>query len=622
MSQEETKIKIKKSVREYFSQEKFFLIPCYQRGYKWGVPFSKDSSKCAVSVLLEDLLRAKEGNQKEYFLQGVTVYEKDQDVVLIDGQQRTTTLFLILSALLDEESKKELLLCDNKAKLRYTIRNQSQSFIDFKLGLKSIGQEEEADLIRNYQDIYYFDKCLKTLQNCSETEKSTLTEFILNHVYLFYIKVEEKKSANIFSMLNGNKAFMTVEELIKADLLSKASRNDIQEDKLTEKQEWEINVTRSRLSREWDRWVYWWNRKDVRAFFNSGNNPLGLLIEYYYRDILNNTHKQKDIYFDRRKESVGTMFKQFQAQHLSNSVKSKQTFLKLRDLQKRFEDLYNDCRSYNYLGMALKCGESYYTVLSFFLKNYKDTAAQKRYSYCTLLKIPHNQIVGGEDAKEAEKKAVKDAVAGMLHRISSPSVYWDEENEFRDFTDNRKEDVYRQLLRLNLEQDNLLGRKFDFDIWNNRSLEHIHPKSRVFTLDSNHRKVRCSDNLLLDDVEGYYIENGKCLSIKDDMELSEHDLLRKDFYICRSQFGELTEHSIGNLVLLYGTDNSEFGNKSFQEKKNKYFTITQDKKDKIFKSLSLLHSISVFANSSWDQSRIRENQKTILERIKNDYALY
>ena len=31
----------KLSIREFFSKDKYFYVPTYQRGYKWGVPVSE-----------------------------------------------------------------------------------------------------------------------------------------------------------------------------------------------------------------------------------------------------------------------------------------------------------------------------------------------------------------------------------------------------------------------------------------------------------------------------------------------------------------------------------------------------------------------------------------------------
>ena len=80
-----------------------------------------------------------------------------------------------------------------------------------------------------------------------------------------------------------------------------------------------------------------------------------------------------------------------------------------------------------------------------------------------------------------------------------------------------------------------------------------------------------------------------------------------------------SEHSIGNLVLLYKNDNSSFNAADFKEKKNLYFTI---KDDAGFQSRHLLHTVSVFANSTWEGKDIAKHKRQEIERFTNDYPNY
>lgn len=87
----------KKSIAQYIgkSSDKIFVVPSYQRGYKWGVPHNDGRND--ARILVEDILDAYKSQREEYFIQGVTVYEKDNKVYLVDGQQRTTTIFLLMT---------------------------------------------------------------------------------------------------------------------------------------------------------------------------------------------------------------------------------------------------------------------------------------------------------------------------------------------------------------------------------------------------------------------------------------------------------------------------------------------------------------------------------------------
>ena len=89
-----------KRLRSYiYENHPLFVIPNYQRGYKWSVK-SKGKESSLEHLLLDLVDEFVKNPNSDYFLQGVTVTERFIDgrknVVLIDGQQRTTSIYLIL----------------------------------------------------------------------------------------------------------------------------------------------------------------------------------------------------------------------------------------------------------------------------------------------------------------------------------------------------------------------------------------------------------------------------------------------------------------------------------------------------------------------------------------------
>ena len=154
-----------------------------------------------------------------------------------------------------------------------------------------------------------------------------------------------------------------------------------------------------------------------------------------------------------------------------------------------------------------------------------------------------------------------------------------------------------QLLRRNIEEDSKLGRKFDFSIWSERSLEHIYPKSKFY-------RIETTDN----GVKRYIRGDGDEIEEKDTRGL-----------IDEAKFKEKgNEHCIGNLVLLYKNENSGFGAKSFDDKKSIYFNVDADKP---FRSRHLLHTISVFAKKEWGVNEIVENKNKFINEIKEYYGI-
>lgn len=80
-------------LKNYLGKNKTFVIPDYQRGYVWGK--ERQGENNSVENLLDDLV-CRYKNDSEVFLQGVTVTESDNEIILIDGQQRTTCFYLLL----------------------------------------------------------------------------------------------------------------------------------------------------------------------------------------------------------------------------------------------------------------------------------------------------------------------------------------------------------------------------------------------------------------------------------------------------------------------------------------------------------------------------------------------
>lgn len=570
------------TLREYINKCKEFVIPNYQRGYVWGKN-KIGGQKNAVKYILEDSLLPGYDSNSEVFLQGITVSERESEIILIDGQQRTTFFYLLL----------RYLGYNGEFKLRYDIRSESEN----ALVSGSVFDDYSENLNEEYQDVYFFKKTIRIIHELIKEEmKEKFLTYLLDNVRFLYIDIpDEKQATTVFSMMNGNKAEMLAEELIKAEILRLASINEKGFDNkpLVElnKIEWDNNMLRSRYAREWDKWLRWWNQDDVRRLFKC-KNIMGLLIASFQKKV-----GKPLTYHDFKTTFLGK----------SQSIEAKQTFDQLRRLQKRFEDAFNTPIVYNYVGAILRIGDAENFITWYFTSDNRPTIDQlKKYYKYTFIGVTHKEIL--EDDVEMIKKRFDD----IYNVLSDDDLYnIDPENAFR------------LLLRLNIDEDNKLeegrGRKFDFSIWDRkdsrgRSLEHIFPKSKVWHVESD-----SNGNIV--------IKNGAGNVINELMSNSDY-LARGDcYYMEDDQKKMASEHSIGNLVLLYKDDNSSFKDSSFEEKKTLFFMIPsyneqgeiEGKKVKnIFKSRHLLHTIFKFANSKWDGVKIAENKYKTLK----DFRLY
>ncbi len=545
-----------------------FVIPDYQRGYIWGQynkNFGGDNKHDSVTYLIQSLLNVFENDPgKDVFLQGITVHsnQDSHDITIVDGQQRTTFFFLLL----------KYLGFSGHFPIKYTIRKESNSFLATVDIDNCLVDEKEP-----FQDIYFFKKTICTFQSkLRSVNKPAFLSFVLAHVKFLYIIIPENKARVIFSMMNGNKAIMRQEELIKAELLRCSSVN-------TELiLDAENNAIRNRFAREWDKWLYWWNTPEVKEFYHT-DYQLGWLLPLI--------ENKEDISFDR-----------FKAICLKNGdvKEAKGVFRRMRLLQKSIEDAYNDPISYNLIGtvLCLRGKKEQFQFLKWYFaivgtEDHRVVSKElQRYFDWSILGATHQEIIDNNIDQYANRR--KD----FLHQLVSNDLYRSAYNTGAVW-----------LLRCNVMQDCALnegkGRKFSFDIWKNRSLEHIYPKSKVkhfqngITLDWNDNPI---DSSKLSD---YKLDREDiCLEIPSPVDNEEPTLYRA------------SEHSIGNLVLLYKRNNSSFNARDFEEKKQIFFTIQDDEG---FQSRHLIHTVSVFAHSKWEGKDIAKQKKTEIEHFESEY---
>lgn len=529
------------SLGEYLDKGKTFVVPSYQRGYVWGKrrPGEKDS----VTYLLDDIA-ARYGTGSDLFLQGVTVAERASEIVLVDGQQRTTCLYLLL----------KWLGYGGLFRLRYDVREQSGSFLA-SVDVSDCAENPDEE----YQDVYYFKKTLRLIsERFGEVDRGKLTEYLLKHVKFLYIVIDERLSRRVFAMMNGSRAPMSVEELIKAELLRLVSLDGVEVNAAMSGDraaiEWEHNALRSRYAREWDKWLRWWNREDVRRLYRCGG-PMGRLIEAY--------------------QGGDTLtFEGFREAHFSGGtpLKAKRCFDGLRRLQKRFEDAFEDPVTHNMVGAIMLLGNAKKFVRHYFVEGHRE--GLRDYYLQVFVGMTHDEIVK-RDAEAFGRKY--DATLGLLCNVEA---YQDAE---------AKEAVSRYLLRLNIDEDSAQGRRFNFDIWGERSLEHIYAKSKVkHELDGNNNALTGQD------VSG----------------MLDRDSIKSGEVVT-------TEHGLGNLVLLYKSENSAFGKSDFAAKKRMFFSPLRAE---LFRSRRLLHTVCVFAERmTWDGPAIAENQAAEIARYESDY---
>ena len=536
-----------------FSKTHPFRIPFYQRGYVWGKKRPNDEED-SVHFLLNSLLKVKD--DMPVFLQGITT--TDDGIDIIDGQQRLTTLMLFL-----------------QSKGCYDLNITYQSRTDSDNYLHGIEVEDT-----NTQDIYYFKKAQKICQE--EQYQNIPIEKLLDNVKFLWIKIPSSKASKTFTMMNGDRAPMRQDELIKAELLRLASLDN--QEGISQ---WENYELRGRYARTWDNWFHWWKQKEVIDWLGLSDKSIGI-------DWLLATVQSKYVQSSKKNDPENLTFESFKKDVLGNTPKqAKDAFKIMQQTQKRFEDAFNNAIEFNKIG----------GILYMFDKTNRISFINQYFTRGVSKDDLHNIFIKSFLGLTLIEIQTEDEQAYQTKRSNVESILFLNSDIYNDKSHNGAYDqaIY-YFLRRNIEEDckqnGLKGRKFDFSILRNRSIEHIYPKSLVIHEDNS------------------IVKNG---SEKIISEITKRMIWRKNIgdFTIGDQTKAVTEHSLGNMVLLYGRDNSVFGAKDFDEKKEVFFN-PMHKQD--FRSRNLLHSVFIFAvNKVWDAQNILQNHNKYYKEFCKTY---
>ena len=234
----------KKYIGKLLGGEEYkFLIPLYQRPYRW------DIGEC--ETLLDDILDVFNGNEendKEYFLGSIVAYksEKSKDLLeIIDGQQRLTTLTLLFRAIYesfkqDETEYRDYLRDFGKCLWNYSRREvgfefskphlQSEVITDEDLKvLKCIlnedinSQELEKSKSLYAKNYLFFDRKLRDFRDKRAMKWKDFCDMLLGkHFFVLLVICDSQDSAmTIFNTLNSRGKPLSNADIIKGNIYKK-----------------------------------------------------------------------------------------------------------------------------------------------------------------------------------------------------------------------------------------------------------------------------------------------------------------------------------------------------------------------------------------------------------------
>ena len=347
---------------KYLPSGKHFVIPSYQRGYKWK---TKD-----IEQLLNDIDSFQtHGNSTVFYcLQNITLVKNgDGNYNVVDGQQRLTTLTLLLAHL----NKSNLV----EGKLQYDIRKETMRFLtEYVLnrnlhGFRSNKEHPNILLLEwnelgiadddeyNFQDIFYMYNACKTIEEWFRDhpdKTDVMREKILHNVKLIVNlpQISTLQEYDLFDNLNGKRVTLDGADLIRAMIITRAARKEVENIDDVTKHDVILNENRVKNGLILDDINAWWSNKKRQAYFRQFTKNINSRgeniqfedsqypIDFLYKLIVQTEDGQKllDIKDNNLTNGTGTIKLQF----FENTRNLCDLFLFIQDIHRLMQDWYED----------------------------------------------------------------------------------------------------------------------------------------------------------------------------------------------------------------------------------------------------------------------------------------
>lgn len=529
-----------------------YLIPSYQRGYRW--------TELHVQALLEDvdafLQRQSVGATiQSYCLQPIVVVEQLDDEgkriwEIIDGQQRLTTLYIILKRL--GKSHYELF---------FDKRKKSTSF------LRDLSHETLCD---NNPDFHFMSdayRCIDKWFTTKEEENIAYAdEFatqLLKNVQVIWYQVklgdsttinQESEKINIFNRLNIGKIPLEDAELVRALLMSRVD----------EATEHEKLMRQAEFSNEWYEIELWLRQDTVWRFLTNKNysNHIQLIFE------LISNNKNSENY------STYKWFEQ-QVRNSDNEIaKAKELWIQVKQVFGKLRYWYKDRTLYHFIGFLLSTN----LVKIEDILNHADT---DKHAFCDWVTSQILNFLNNVDLQKLsyinDKKYITDTLL-LFNVLSIHQLHANPQNRFpfNLYNEIKKGERWSlEHIHAQRSQD-LLKRKDVIKSWIDdtlASIEHVDTivKPTKTVGDDGFEKIE-SISVNLRDLKAQLQE----LKQKEDIDTDEFNNLKERFI--EAFESDSTKHELDNMALLSSPDNASLNNAIFPVKRDRIIQMERDGK--------------------------------------------
>ncbi|MBS1635940.1 MAG: DUF262 domain-containing protein [Bacteroidetes bacterium] len=539
-----------------------FIIPHYQRGYRWEAQ--------EVTELLDDLWSFwKTSKGGEFYCLQPIVLQKNEDgsYNVLDGQQRLTTLYLILVYL--EERRIEDGYSQKLFSLNYETRTKCEEFLNNK---KFTATEDDTNI-----DFSHICNAYASIKEWFEKEKhkgakGKLVPILMDNNdtgnrNVRFIKYEVEKDTNpieVFIRLNVGKIPLTDAELTKALLL--------QSDKYHPDELKFIKMKLFEIASEWDSIEYTLQNEEFWYFLSNEANGKPTHIEFIFELIADKIQKEKK-YFDTKpiKHATFLILSEYLDDLLENEKKSRidaveHIWESVIEYFEHFKDWFNNRRLFHYIGYLIS--EKRSSIDTLILKSK------------SLTKSKFEEYLESEISKNILITKTRTDADGNLYNLDVQSLRY----EYEDQNSTDKSEIHKILLLHNvfttLKSEKEKAR-FPFNLYKQTkknekwSLEHIHAQNSENIVRYEYRITWLSDHLKslrnLNQNEFQELIQRMESAIKlDKIEDLVFDSIVEDVYSAINKYSGITEsnkHSIENLCLIDAPTNSKLNNSVFDVKR-------------------------------------------------------
>ena len=536
-----------------------YLIPYYQRGYRWD--------EINVKALLEDIDNFINLDEGKYCLQPIVVVPRIDDEgkniwEVVDGQQRLITMFIIFKCINKRKykiifEKRELStsFLENLSEDTYSDDNPDfhfmsqahrliKEFFDNKMR-HDVGYEDDfyARLTKKVEVIWYQIEELRRLENETDTKK-----------------IEDKK-IDIFNRLNIGKIPLTDSELIRALLLSKIK---------IELSDREAIMRQAEISNEWYEIEIALRNQEFWGFLNTKPiEEVSSAIELIFKLIAGEDSKNYSTYlwFEKQIKSDNPLQEKKNAEELW--TKTKQIFYK-------FKFWFETNTLYHHLGFLLINDDKSMSKLKKIIEN-SETSKSKFIEWAvTEVKEEMSDIVLEELSYESGTRNLEKTFL-LFNVLSTDKLSSTQNNRFPFFQYKKiaRKDKW-SIEHIHAQQSKEMKEKEAMKKWledTYKAIEHIQNFERIVTKK--------------DDNNEYYEEIEK-VEVSEDIKLKMLEMINSDniipenFNLLKSQlttmFDSESVHVLDNLALLSRKHNSSLNNAIFPVKRNRIIELQKEGK--------------------------------------------